>query len=242
MKIQLAYYSAQGKRPVNEDSVSILEFGNSVIAIVADGLGGHGGGDAASRAAIAAVNSDLQNQPISEAALHQAIRHANQAVRDLQKEKGGEMKTTIAVLWIGKQTAVAAHVGDSRIYQFRGGKIAYQSVDHSVAQVAVLVGEIEPTQIRNYPGRSQLVRALGMEEDPTIDSTVLRMQSGDSFLICSDGFWENIAEPEMCFYAKQQKDPKVWLRQMRNYVETNAADDMDNHSAIAVGLVSKAEA
>ena len=81
-----------------------------------------------------------------------------------------------------------------------------------------------------------------MEEEPKIDSTILRMQSGDSFLICSDGFWENIAEPEMCYYAKQQKDPKVWLRQMRNYVETNAADDMDNHSAIAVGLVSKAEA
>ena len=236
MKIQLAYYSAQGNRAVNEDSVSILEFGNSVIAIAADGLGGHGGGDAASRAAIAAVNSDLQNQPVSEAALHEAIRHANKAVLALQKD-GSEMKTTIAVLWIGKQCAVAANVGDSRIYQFRSGKIVFQSVDHSVAQMAVLVGEIQPDQIRSYPGRSQLVRALGMSEDLQIDSTVLRMQSGDRFLLCTDGFWENIAESEMCQYAKQDTEPKKWLRQMRNYVETNGIQDMDNHSAIAVGYV-----
>ena len=241
MKIQLAYYSAQGRRAINEDSVSILEFGNSVIAIVADGLGGHGDGEEASRAAIAAVNSDLQNQPLSEAALHQAIRHANDAVLALQQQKGSDMKTTIAVLWIGKQTAIAANVGDSRIYQFRGGRIAYQSVDHSVAQVAVLVGEIGPDQIRNYPGRSQLVRALGMDDNPKIDSCVLRMQSGDSFLICSDGFWENIAEPEMCCYAMQGQEPKTWLRNMRNYVETNALKDLDNHSAIAVGLVNKPE-
>lgn len=235
MKIQLAYYSAQGNRTINEDSVSILEFGNSVIAIVADGLGGHGGGDAASRAAIAAVNSDLQNQPISEAALHQAIRHANKAVLALQKD-GSEMKTTIAVLWIGKQTAVAANVGDSRIYQFRNGRIAYQSVDHSVGQMAVLVGEIQPDQLRNYPKRSQLVRALGMNEDPEIDSCVLRMQSGDRFLLCSDGFWENIAETEMCCYMSQPGEPKAYLRQMRRYVETNADSDIDNHSAIAVSF------
>ena len=235
MKIQLAYYSAQGNRPVNEDSVSILEFGNSVIAIAADGLGGHGGGDAASRAAIAAVNSDLQNQPVSEAALHEAIRHANNAVRALQKD-GGEMKTTIAVLWIGKQCAVAANVGDSRIYQFRGSRIVYQSVDHSVAQMAVLVGEINPEQIRKYPGRSQLVRSLGMSDDVQIDSSVLRMQRGDSFLICTDGFWENIAEGEMCLYAQQDTEPKQWLRRMRNYVETNGIRDLDNHSAIAVGF------
>ena len=235
MKIQLAYYSAQGNRTVNEDSVSILEFGNSVIAIIADGLGGHGGGDAASRVAIAAVNSDLQNQPISEAALHQAIRHANDAVLALQKD-GSEMKTTIAVLWIGKQTAVAANVGDSRIYQFRDGKIIYQSVDHSVGQMAVLVGEIQPDQIRQYPKRSQLVRAIGMNDDLQIDSTILRLQRGDRFLLCSDGFWENIAEREMCCYLAQPDEPKTFLRKMRSYVETNAASDLDNHSAIAVSF------
>lgn len=236
MKIQLAYYSAQGNREINEDSVSILEFGNSVIAIVADGLGGHGGGDVASRTAIAAVNSDLQNQPISEAALHQAIQHANQAVCALQKD-GAAMKTTISVLWIGKQTAIAANVGDSRIYQFRGDKIVYQSVDHSVAQMAVLVGEIQPDQIRQYPKRSQLVRSLGMREDIQVDSSILQMQRGDRFLLCTDGFWENIAESEMCCYAARPNEPKVFLRQMRNYVETNAVHNMDNHSAIAVNLV-----
>lgn len=236
MKIQLAYYSAQGNREINEDSVSILEFGNSVIAIVADGLGGHGGGDIASRTAIATVNSELQNQPISEAALHQAIRHANQAVCALQSN-GGSMKTTISVLWIGKQTAIAANVGDSRTYQFRGNRIVYQSVDHSVAQMAVLVGEIQPEQIRQYPKRSQLVRSLGMQDELQIDSQILQMQRGDRFLLCTDGFWENITEPIMCSYAAQQSEPKVFLRQMRNYVETNASADMDNHSAIAVNLI-----
>lgn len=90
------------------------------------------------------------------------------------------MKTTIAVLWIGKQTAVAANVGDSRIYQFRDGKIIYQSVDHSVGQMAVLVGEIQPDQIRQYPKRSQLACNLRSADK----------KSGQQICLLTESLWK----------------------------------------------------
>lgn len=234
MQVQLSYYSSQGNREINEDSVSVLEFGNSVLAMVADGLGGHGSGDAASRCVVASMNSALQNVPVSEAALCSAIREANEKVRAMQRD-GIKMQTTLAVLWFNREIAVTANIGDSRIYQFRGGELVFQTVDHSVAQLAVLVGEITPEQIRHYQGRSRLVRAVGMTGDLQIDTRIINLQKGDCFLLCSDGFWDNITENEMCYYLQHSESPKHWLRQMRDYVEACGAKDMDNHSAIVIG-------
>lgn len=238
MQIQLSYYSSQGKRPANEDSVSVLEFGNSVLAVVADGLGGHGRGDEASRCVTAAVNSALQNEPISEQALCAAIRSANEKVLAMQQD-GANMQTTATVLWLGRHQAVMANIGDSRLYQFRGGKIVFQSLDHSVAQMAVMVGDITPEQIRGYQGRSRLVRAVGMSPNLQIDTKVLDIQAGDRFLLCSDGFWENITETEMCYYLEHSADVREWLRQMRDYVEARGDADMDNHSAVVIGTVER---
>ncbi len=235
MQTKLAYYSAQGNREMNEDSVSVLEFGNSVLALVADGLGGHGGGAEASRCVIASVNADLQNKPISEVSVCNAIRSANAKIMATQQD-GVRRQSTIALLWFDQKCAVAANVGDTRIYQFRGDQIIFQSVDHSTAQIAVMLGDLRAEQIRNISDRSSLVRAVGMAEELQIDTHHLEFRSGDRFLLCSDGFWEHITEQEMCYYLAHAENVKDWLRQMRDYVSVNGAEKTENNSAVVIGI------
>lgn len=235
MNIDISYYSAIGGRKVNEDTVSVLESGNALLALVADGLGGHGGGDAASQCAVSAINSELQNCAVNDEAMIAAITDANQRVLALQADQI-QMKTTIAALWMRNHAAVAANVGDSRIYQIRGGEIIYQSVDHSVAQMAVYVGEITPEQIRGNRDRNKLIRALGSEQNVKPDSKVLSVEQGDCFLLCSDGFWEVITEAEMLRSLENSEDVAAWLKKMRSYVEVNGRHGMDNHSAIALKI------
>ena len=131
MKISASYYSEIGGRDKNEDAVSMLECGSTVLALVADGLGGHSGGEVASKAAVKTINSELMNQRISVVSFRNAVEKANLEI--LKEKFSTGMKSTIAGLWFDEQAALAANVGDTRIYQFRDGGILYQSRDHSVA-------------------------------------------------------------------------------------------------------------
>ena len=142
MEISISYYTARGKRQNNEDAVSLLEGSNSLLAVVADGLGGHEAGEVASNHAVATLNRLLQAKTPEEDELIAAIRQANQEIYEMQNAQS-HMRTTVAALWLGDYRTIAANVVDSRIYQFRNGRIVYQSTDHSVALLAVLVGEVE---------------------------------------------------------------------------------------------------
>lgn len=232
MDINISYYTSKGRRQNNEDSVSLMEGGSSLLAIVADGLGGHDDGEIASGQVVTSLNRMLRTQMPDEDILVDAIRQANQDIVDIQKP-GRPMRTTVAVLWIGDYSVVAANVGDSRIYQFRDGKIIYQSVDHSLAQMAVLVGEMDKSEIRTCKDRNKLVRVLGNEAAPRVDTELLNMKPGDRFLMCSDGFWEPVTEETMLYTAGETTSAQQWLTMMRKFID-NANDPLqDNHSAIA---------
>ena len=193
MEISISYYTARGKRQNNEDAVSLLEGSNSLLAVVADGLGGHEAGEVASNHAVATLNRLLQSQTPEEDDLIDAIRQANQEIYEMQNAQS-HMRTTVAALWLGDYRTIAANVGDSRIYQFRNGRIVYQSTDHSVAQMAVLVGEVEKSELRRSKDRNKLIRVVGEANPPKVDCVELTVQAGDRFLLCSDGFWEPVTE------------------------------------------------
>lgn len=233
MDISFSYYTAQGSRQNNEDTVSLLESRNSTLAIIADGLGGLADGAVASRQAISTINRLLQGKSPNEDLLIQAIQ---QASRDIyaQQKPNAPMCTTAAALWLGEYGAIAAHVGDTRIYQFRDGKIAYQSMDHSMAQIAVLVGELEPDKIRTSTERNKLVRVLGNEDLPKVDCSFLPVRTGDRFLLCSDGFWENVTEEFMLEAMKTAQTVRQWLETMRQKVLNEERPGQDNHTAIAL--------
>lgn len=232
MSLDYSYYSHIGGRKNNEDAACVCEMADGLLACVADGLGGHKNGEYASQQAIETVRSFLNGKQMSEEALENAIVQANADIYTLQ-ERWPEAKTTIAVLWIQGDKAIAANVGDTRIYRFHRGEIAFQSTDHSLAQLAVIAGDITPQEIRAYPQRNVLTRSLGKEEAPWIDITTLCVEPGDKFLVCSDGFWEEITEEKMLLFAQRSGDPQAWLHEMRTAVQPIARD---NNTAIVITI------
>lgn len=237
MHINYSEYTSIGGRRKNEDMVQIVSYPASVVALVADGLGGHGDGDIASRMTVHAISEAICDGAVSKLLMERAIRLANEKIL-LRQADGSDMKTTIAAVWFNDEQACAAHVGDTRIYQFRDGGIVYQSLDHSVSQLAVALGEIRQEEIRNHCDRNRLTRALGSRVDVKIDTEMLEVKPGDAFLLCSDGFWELVWEEEMLMDLQASVNAEQWLSAMRRRVEARAKENSDNHTA-AVLIVQR---
>lgn len=237
MRINYSEYSSIGGRRKNEDMVQIVSYPESTIALVADGLGGHGDGDIASRLAVHAISQAICDGAASRTLMEKAIRMANEKIL-IRHADGSDMKTTIAAVWFNEEQACAAHVGDTRIYQFRNGKILYQSIDHSVSQLAVTLGEIGLEDIRNHCDRNRLTRALGSRPDVKITIEYLDVQPGDAFLLCSDGFWELVWENEMIEDLKASVNAECWLTAMRKRVEARLEPDSDNHTAATLIILA----
>lgn len=233
MRINYSEYSSIGGRSRNEDMVQVTSYPESAVALVADGLGGHGDGDRASRLAVHVISQEVAGGTPSSRLMERAIRRANERIAGEQGH-GCDMKTTIAALWLGEGRACAAHVGDTRIYQFRNRRLLYQSVDHSLSQLAVTLGEISAEEIRHHCDRNHLTRALGMKSDIKIDIDMLSVQPEDAFLLCSDGFWEHIVEEEMMETLQTAADAEAWLADMRGRVEGRMGANADNSTAIAI--------
>lgn len=238
VKLSMADYSEQGPREANEDAVMLTGYTvtggfSCVLAVVADGLGGLSNGEVASRCAVETIQRHLvcYRNP-DEDALYDAIQEASRKVYEAQT--GADMRTTVAALWVDRFRAYAAHVGDTRIYQFRDGKIIYQSTDHSVAQMAVDIGKLAQSDIRQSKDRNRLIRTLGGEEPPRVDLEELEIQPGDRFLLCSDGFWEPVTEEDMVAAMKTGDTAETWLDAMRQNLARPGKEPHDNNSAIAL--------
>ena len=229
MKFDISYFSSNGGRCENEDSLCIKEYYNGLLAIVADGLGGCQNGKEASLTAVNVISSTAENHWNEPDILMRSITAANSELRQLD-----DQLTTVAALNINGSSVCAAHIGDSRIYQFRGQEIIYQSMDHSVSQMAVLSGEITPDQIRGHIDRNKLIRALGMSDQVAPYIKELSLYSGDSFLICSDGFWELITEEEMVSALSVAQTANDWLGEMRKAIDNKFTSNTDNSSAIVI--------
>ena len=229
MNVSHAVYSGLGRRKNNEDYATIARTPSGLIGIVADGVGGQAYGELASQLAVQTLISQTASSEVSPDVLKDAILEANTRIVQLQETHPGA-QTTIAALWLNAHCAIAMHVGDTRIYQFREGKIVFQSLDHSIAQLAVMNGELQQEEVRTNRNRNMLFRALGDPSVPRISEQLLEVFPGDRFLICTDGFWEKILEPEMLQVAFSTDNAEEWLRQMRVFVEPTAAD---NNTAVA---------
>ena len=148
-----------------------------------------------------------------------------------------DLKTTLVLLRIVNGYVQWGHVGDSRLYYFKNGRIVKRTLDHSVPQMLVAAGEIDEKEIRHHPDRNRLVRVMGMEwDEPKYQvSEPMPEESGQAFLLCSDGFWEQITEKEMMQCLKKADTVDMWLDRMVEIVNENGkGSDMDNNSAIAV--------
>lgn len=231
MRFEYADYTDPGKRGNNEDCHGVQVSSDSALAVVADGLGGHANGEIASKIAVDTIFEALHGQQIDEDTLISAVIQASDRIRDAAISG----HTTVASLWAKDHYGVAIHVGDSRIYQFRDGKIIFQSMDHSAVQMAVLVGELEPDAVRHHRDRNKLFRVLGEENaEPKVDSTELEVQPGDRFLLCSDGFWEPVTEEDMLKTIGKTDTAEQWLEAMKKIVTSVQDPRQDNFTAICI--------
>lgn len=183
-------------RENNEDSYFVGE----QIFCVADGLGGHQAGEVASALAVSAV-SDLEGRPIEEIvpALPETIRRANRLVFEASRgdETKAGMGTTMTAVAIDGAAAHLAHVGDSRAYLIRDDEVTLLTDDHTVVGRMVAEGLMSEDQAETHPQRSILTRALGTERSVEVDVLHVSLRGGDRILLCSDGFSNVVAGPEL---------------------------------------------
>ena len=234
MYFDFAGYTDPGKREKNEDCFRTEVLNEKLLAVVADGLGGHANGEVASRIAVDSIFKNLLGNPdVDEDELIYALLDANSQI--LKAKNHGH--STAAALWLQNGYAVAVHVGDSRIYQFRDNGIRFQSVDHSHVQMAVLVGELDIQDVRHHKDRNRLFRVLGDPEAvPRVDSKELRVQPGDRFLLCSDGFWEAVTEENMIMALQTSCSAAEWMETMKAIVLKADYPHQDNHTAVCIFL------
>lgn len=235
--ILTASYTNIGGRSCNEDTVRIVTNGEDQACLVlADGLGGHGGGAQASAAAADTICSLWQR---SEPGLdmESMVQYAHQAVLKLQTPRCA-MKSTVVALSLKAGLAEWAHVGDSRLYYFHNKVLSFQSRDHSASQIAVMLGDITPDQIRFHADRNRVLRALGQEGDLLVERRDQPLLPGHhAFLLCSDGFWEYVLEAEMEEDLQTSANPDEWIAKMRRRMQNRIPKDNDNNSAAAVWVV-----
>ncbi len=238
VKLRFAQTSAAGGRAEQQDAVECCSAGGILFAIVCDGLGGHTGGERASKAAVETALKAFQSHPsIDSEALSSYLVAAHARVQELQSEapEFGSMRTTAVALLTNGNQATWAHAGDSRLYHFREGQILNQTRDHSVPQRLAEAGEIEACAIRFHEDRNRLLRALGSAGELKVtSSSETPVEIGDTFLLCTDGFWEWVDEAEMS--AAFDADPAVWLHAMEAILLAKATGDFDNYSALAVAV------
>ncbi len=236
MNIRTACLSNQGGRSRNDDTAAVFRNGGCVRVFVGDGLGGYAGGQQASQSAARALEEEARRGSLlTDERLTEAAAQANRAVRQLQEESHGRMKTTLVFLTIEDSRARWMHIGDSRLYHFQNGALVRQTMDHSVSQMAVLMGEITSAEIRFHEDRNRVLRALGAENaKPDLSPTVMLTAGVDAFLLCTDGFWEYVMEAEMEKALQSAKDPQQWLAIMEKMLRTRVTKENDNYTAAAV--------
>ena len=184
-------------RSRNEDSY--LVHARAGIWAVADGMGGHEAGDVASQTIIAALQSI--EPPASAAELlsicQQRVADANGRLRELGSEQGGIIGATLAALLAYDGHYACVWSGDSRIYLVRAEEITQLSRDHTEVQDMVEGGVITAEQAKTWPGRNVITRAIGVYDDPELEMTSGPLEAGDSFIICSDGLTNHVADGEI---------------------------------------------
>jgi PPM family protein phosphatase len=238
VKLKIAYITDKGSRDYNEDFCSFHKDKESCCCIVADGLGGHGAGDVASTTAVKVILESFKDRV--RHSLDDIQNYLEEAQRELlliqsSNLKYKSMRTTISLLLIKEDEAVWAHLGDTRLYFFRNDKIKFQTKDHSVPQALVNVGEITAEEIRFHEDRNRLLRVLGETNSfkPKVETPV-KLESGDTLLLCTDGFWEYVYEEQMEQTLSSCNSSSEWLESMEKILISHAKENNDNYTAMAV--------
>ena len=219
-------------RRVNQDAFGRFddpERGETLL-VVADGLGGHRGGEVASQMAIDLLGPLVcsgDDQPALR--LTRAIEEANRQIHDAARVdytlEG--MGTTVVCLLLARcGQSYVAHVGDSRLYRLRAGAVEAMTKDHSLVATLVRQGVLSPEEARSDPRKNQILRALGVRKEIEIDVAPLEPQPGDTYLLCSDGLHGLVEDHAIREVADAIPDPELAVSSLID--AANRAGGTDN--------------
>lgn len=185
-------------RTSNQDSV-LMQDGTFGLYGVADGMGGHNGGDIASQMAVLMLGRILEGVSPDEEKLKDGFRHVNKMIYDEQTKNPllSGMGTTLTVIWEAEDHILMGHIGDSRAYLLRNGQIIQISDDHSMVAELVRDGVLTEEQARIHPYRNVITQAVGAADELNVHTRRLEKARGDKYLICSDGLYEYVTKEEM---------------------------------------------
>ena len=239
------------RRTSNEDSYSTRP--DVGLFVVADGMGGHVAGEIASRVAVEAIEAFIQetagadknrtwpfpfDPTISLEAnrLKAAFRLANRkiaaAIADSQELRG--MATTASAVLFGTRHASVAHVGDSRVYVLRQGKLDQITADHSWVEEQVRAGTMSRSAARQHPWRNVVTRALSGGEDPEVDVTEVAPAPGERYLLCSDGLFGVVPDAQIADLLGQTVDLDAICQRLVH--AANEAGGPDNITALILQI------
>ena len=230
------------RRNHNEDNFAILaDYG---LFIVADGMGGHACGEVASKLAIDTLQEfykDTQEDPdktwpykmdrakgYEENRLIMGIKLANlrihdAAARDPRKRGMGTTFASVLVLATG---SYVAHVGDSRVYRFREGRLELLTEDHSLLNEYLKMGRLTPEEIEHFPHKNVIMRALGMKDTVKVDTRFDEPRLGDVLVVCSDGLSGPVKDPQMADILREHgHDIKECASKLIEHANANGGPD-----------------
>lgn len=178
---------------------------------VADGMGGHKGGEVASTSARDDLLRELEGKTPSVAALSGAIEEVNRQIYHQQEHDDAltGMGTTLSVLWMSDNFVYIGHVGDSRVYLLRDGEFKQMTLDHSLVEQLVREGVLTEEEAQNHLMRNIITRAIGTDESVEVDVVVEERRKGDLWLACSDGLHGLVDDRQMRDALRQYAPEKA---------------------------------
>jgi serine/threonine protein phosphatase PrpC len=229
-------------REQNEDAFRVSQLPDgSTLLVVCDGMGGHGGGQLASAAAVERICRSVAEAPAGQDArrvLYDALVQAHAAVLSAAASMGdSQMGTTAVVAWVRGAQCFVGYVGDSRLYQLRNGAVVERTRDHTRVELLVQAGQLTPEQAREHPDAHVLARTIGAAVaagtlNPEVWREPLALQPGDGLLLCSDGLHDYLQDAEL-FGLGEKLDVKAAVD--RFVSEANQRGGADNIT-VALGI------
>lgn len=239
MKVEAGGDSNVGKvRSSNEDALLIdADLG---LYAVADGMGGHAAGEVASQLALETLREKVEStaaevsltQCLSDAIIAASHKVADEAAASPSKERMG---TTLTALLVRGSQAALGHVGDSRLYQVRWGQIAKLTEDHTAVAEMVRLGGLTEEQAKDHPWAHVLSRVVG-KGDVEVQTSLVELEPGDRFLICSDGFSDSLQDPNWISDVVQQPPNESAKALVSHAIEL---DGRDNATAVVIAVGGK---
>ncbi|PPK76991.1 protein phosphatase [Methylobacter tundripaludum] len=236
MALEFYQLTSIGDREINQDFMAHIINDSYALFIVADGLGGHHAGEKASHFFCQGLlrfadtyGKQMERNPVDTFSIW-----ISAAVNEMRRlfafdKSGNDAHTTCAILYMDEQRVLTAHCGDSRIYRMNPQQVLWRTRDHSIPQQLLNEGKITEQEMARHPEQNKLTRSINiMKADEVEINLYPAMKKGETFMLCSDGFWEYVKQAELLQLAQPDggKDELAKLVQLAVFRAHGKSDNV----------------